>query len=65
MAACVNYHRIASDCYSSNTCNVGGRLRTVAHIASDADGVCFASNTVVADIDIVVACGKPGTGKIP
>jgi hypothetical protein len=62
MTTFVNYHRIASDCYSSNTCDVGGRLRTVARVAPDADGVGFASNTPVADIDIVIACGEENTG---
>jgi len=64
MTASVNYYRIASDCYSSNTCDVGGRLRTVARVAPNADGVGFASNTQVADIDIVIACGEGSTGGI-
>ena len=64
MTTFVNYYRIASDCYSGNTCDVGGRLRTVARVAPDADGIGFVSNTKVADIDIVIACGENGTGGI-
>src|SRR3982751_2945944 len=62
MTTFINYYRIASDCYSSNTCDVGGRLRTVVRVAPDTDGVGFASNTAVADIDIVISCGEKDTG---
>jgi hypothetical protein len=62
MTTFVNYYRIASECYSSNTCDVGGRLRTVARLAPNADGVGFASSTPVADIDIIIAYGEEGTG---
>src|SRR6266480_2210525 len=60
MTTSVNYHRIASDCYSSNTCNVGSSLPSCR---ADADGVGVASNTSVADIDIEIARGKAGTGE--
>jgi hypothetical protein len=64
MTTFVNYYRIASDCYSSNTCDVGGRLRTVSRVAPDADGVGFARNTDVADVDIVIAGGEGSTSSI-
>ena|SRR5437773_4290642 len=60
MTTSVNYHRIASDCYSSNTCNVGSSLPSCR---ADADGVGVASNTSVADSDIEIARGKAGTGE--
>jgi hypothetical protein len=63
MTTSVNYHRIASDCYSSNTCDVGGRLSTVVRVAPDTDSVGFASNTAVADIDIVIPCEKDTGAK--
>src|SRR5439155_50582 len=50
MTTSVNYYRIASDCYSSNTCHVGGSL---CSCRADTDGVAFGSNTGVADICIV------------
>src|SRR5258707_5583803 len=59
MTTSVNYYRIASDCYSSNTCHVGGRL---CSCRADTDGVAFGSNTGVADIYIVIPCGEKGTG---
>src|SRR4026207_1328827 len=59
MTACVNYHGIASDCYSGNTCNVGGGLYSWC---SEPDGVAFAGNTAVADVDIQIACGEAATG---
>ena len=61
MTTFVNYYRIASHCYSSNTCDVGGSL---CSCRADADGVGFVSNTRVADIDIVIACGEEETGAI-
>jgi hypothetical protein len=61
MTSPVNYYRIASDCHSSNACDVGGSL---CSCCADADGIGFASNTKVANIDIVIACGKVGTGGI-
>src|SRR6266487_97046 len=59
MTTSVNYYRIASDCYSSNTCHVGG---TLCSCRADTDGVAFGSNTGVADIYIVIPCGEKGTG---
>ena len=59
MTTSVNYYRIASHCYSCNTCDVGGSL---CSRRADADGVGFVSNTEVADIDIVIARGEEGTG---
>ena len=61
MTTSVNYHRIPSDRYSSNTCDVGGGL---CSCSADVDGIGFAGNTAVADIDIIIAGGEPGTGKI-
>jgi len=61
MTISVNYHRIASHCYSSNTCHVGG---SVLSCRADSDGVAFVSNTRVADIDIAIACGEEETGAI-
>jgi len=61
MTTFVNYHRIASDCYSSNTRDVGGSL---CSFRADADGVGFARNTCVADIDIEIAGGEAATGPI-
>ena len=55
MATSVNYYRVASHCYSCNTWDVGGSL---CSCRADADGVGFASNTEVADIDIVIARGE-------
>jgi hypothetical protein len=62
MTACVNYHRIASDRYSGNTCDVRGSLRS---FRTDADGVRFPSNPEVSDIDVVIACGEEITGAKP
>jgi hypothetical protein len=59
MTSSVNHDRIASECYSSNACDVGGSL---CSYRADADGVGFARNTEVADIDIVIACGEVSTG---
>jgi hypothetical protein len=59
MTTSINYYRIASDCYSGNTCNIGGSL---CSCRADADGIGFASNTKVANIDIVIACGEVSTG---
>jgi len=59
MTASVNYYRIATHCYSSNTCDVGGSL---CSCRADSDGVAFVRNTGVADIDIVIACGEEGAG---
>jgi hypothetical protein len=59
MTTLVNYHRIASDCYSSNACDVRGSL---CSCCADTDGVGFPSNPEVSDIDIVIACGKKCTG---
>jgi len=61
MAAFINYYRIASHCYSSNTCDVGG---SVLSCRADSNGVAFVSNTRVADIDIAIACGEEETGAI-
>jgi hypothetical protein len=61
MTAFVNHYKIASDCYSSNTCDVGG---TLCSCSADADSVGVASNTQVADVDIVIACGESSTGGI-
>ena len=52
MTAFVNYYRITSHCYSSNTCDVGGSL---CSCRADADGIGFVGNTRVADIDIVIS----------
>jgi len=61
MTTFVNYYRIASDGYSCNTCDVGGSL---CSFGADADGIGFARNTGVADIDIEIACGEAATGPI-
>jgi len=61
MTISVNYYRIASHCYSSNTCDVGG---SVLSGRADSDGVTFVSNTRVADIDIAIAGGEEKTGAI-
>ena len=42
----------------------GGRLRSIACVASDADGVGLARNTNIADIDIVIACGEIDAGVV-
>jgi hypothetical protein len=49
MTIFVNYYRIASDCYSSNTCDVGCGLYSCC---PEANGVALAGNTAVADVDI-------------
>src|SRR3954453_7398302 len=59
MTAFVNYYRIASDCYSCNTCNVSGVLYSCC---SESDGVGFAGNTGAADVDIKIARGEAVTG---
>jgi hypothetical protein len=59
MTTSVNYHGLASDCYPRNTSNVGGSLPSCR---ADADGVGFASNTWVADIDIPIARCQISTG---
>jgi hypothetical protein len=59
MTTSVNYYRIASDCYSSNTCDVGGSL---CSFRADADGVGFSCNTCVANIDIEIAAGETAPG---
>src|SRR5438309_11575570 len=59
MTAFVTYHGIASDRYSSNTCDVGGGLYSCC---SEPNGVAFAGNTGVADVDIQIACGEAATG---
>jgi len=61
MTTSVNHYRIASDCCSSNACNVGGSL---CSCFADADGIGFASNTEIANIDIVIACGEVKTSVI-
>src|SRR4051812_44406077 len=58
MTTSVNYHRIASDCYSGNACNVGRGLRSCR---ADTNGVGFAGNTGIADVDIEIACGEAVT----
>jgi hypothetical protein len=60
MTTSVNYHRIASDCYSSNPCNVG---RSLYSCCADTNGAGFVCNTTIADIDIGIACGEVGAGK--
>src|SRR6478752_4398256 len=60
MATCVNYHRIASDCYPGNTCDINGSLPSYR---ADADRIGFASNTFITDIDIEITCGEVRTGE--
>src|SRR5207302_370814 len=43
----------------------GGRLRSKACVASNADSVGLTSNTLVAHINIVVACSDIDTGDVP
>ncbi len=59
MTTCVNYHRIARDCYSGNACNVSG---TLCSCRADANGADLVGNACVADIDIIIARGKAGPG---
>jgi hypothetical protein len=59
MTTCVNYHRIAGDCYSGNACNVSG---TLCSWRADANGVGFGRTTSVPDIDIVIARREVGPG---
>jgi len=61
MTTSINYYRIASDCSSSYARDVNGSLPSYR---ADADGVRFACNTPVANIDVVIACGEVKTGAI-
>ena len=45
--------------HSVNASNKGGCLDL-----ADADGAGFASNTLIADIDIQIARGETGTGEV-